>query len=186
MLKHELLLADGTLLTSGPDAGAVSIRSVTLTEEVNDTTDLVPGAACAASVQLELWAPGNGPAIAPGAELTLFRRDTDTGTRRQVGIFRAEQPVKASANVCRITAYDRMILLDRDISPWLRERQGNFPCRWGPWCRGSAINAGCPWPRDCPPRCPRPGTASRNFMPTASPGGSSSAGRGRLPAGLPA
>ena len=71
MLKHELLLADGTLLTSGPDAGAVSIRSVTLTEEVNDTTDLVPGAACAASVQLELWAPGNGPAIAPGAELTL-------------------------------------------------------------------------------------------------------------------
>ena len=25
MLKHELLLADGTLLTRGPDAGAVSM-----------------------------------------------------------------------------------------------------------------------------------------------------------------
>ena len=163
MLKHELLLADGTLLTSGPDAGAVSVRSVTLTEEVNDTTDLVPGTACAASVQLELWAPGNGPAIAPGAELTLFRRDTDTGTRRQVGIFRAEQPVKASANVCRITAYDRMILLDRDISPWLRERQGDFPLSLGTLVQGVCDQCGVSLAEGLPAALPQAGYSVQKF-----------------------
>ena len=123
MLVHKLTLPDGSLL----DAGA--IRSVTLTEQVNDQEDLCPGAACAACAEIELWAPKNGLQIAQGDELILTRVDTETGTENQAGIFLAEKPEKVSANVIRVTAYDRMTLLDKDLSPWLREQQGAFPMR---------------------------------------------------------
>lgn len=121
MLVHKLTLPDGSRL----DAGA--IRSVTLTEQVNDQDDLCPGAACAACAEIELWAPKNGLQIAQGDELILTRVDTETGTENQAGIFLAEKPEKVSANVIRVTAYDRMTLLDKDLSPWLREQQGAFP-----------------------------------------------------------
>ena len=126
MIKHKILLPDGTTLTSG--TGTVNaIRSVQLTEQVNDETDLYPGAACASCAQIELWAPENGLAITQSDSLTLFRTDSATGQEEPVGIFLAEKPVKSSANVYKITAYDRMILLDKDLSPWLRDQQSAFP-----------------------------------------------------------
>ena len=121
MFLHKITLPDGTALDSSV------IRSVTLTEQVNDETDLCPGAACAACAEIELWAPLNGLAIEQGTEIKLFRMDGTSGTEVAVGIFLAEQPQKKSANVIKVTAYDRMTLLDKDLSPWLREQQGAFP-----------------------------------------------------------
>ena len=121
MLAHKLTLPDGTVLDSG------AIRSVTLTEQVSDQTDLCPGAACAACAEIELWAPGNALAIAQGTEITLARVDTASGAETQEGIFLAEKPERVSANVIKVTAYDRMTLFDKDLSPWLREQQGAFP-----------------------------------------------------------
>ena len=121
MLAHKLTLPDGTVLDSG------AIRSVTLTEQVGDQTDLCPGAACAACAEIELWAPGNALAIAQGTEITLARVDTASGAETQEGIFLAEKPERVSANVIKVTAYDRMTLFDKDLSPWLREQQGAFP-----------------------------------------------------------
>lgn len=121
MFLHKITLPDGTALDSSV------IRSVQLTEQVNDNTDLCPGAACAACAEIELWAPRNGLTIAQGTEITLVRIDAESGARTPVGIFLAEQPQKKSANVIKVTAYDRMTLLDKDLSPWLREHQSNFP-----------------------------------------------------------
>lgn len=121
MFLHKITLPDGTALDSSV------IRSVQLTEQVNDETDLCPGAACAACAEIELWAPRNGLTIAQGTEITLVRIDAEGGAQTPVGVFLAEKPVKASANVIRVTAYDRMTLLDKDLSPWLREQQGAFP-----------------------------------------------------------
>lgn len=121
MLAYKIALPDGTLLDAG------SIRSVTLTEQVNDQEDLCPGAACAACAEIELWAPANGLSIVQGTELILTRLDTGTKAETQAGVFLAEKTEKVSANVIRVTAYDRMTLLDRDLSPWLREQQENFP-----------------------------------------------------------
>ena len=126
MIKHKILLPDGTVLTSG-DASTDAIRSVALTEQVNDETDLCPGAACAACAEIELWAPRNGLTIAQGNEFTLVRIDAESGAQTPVGVFLAEKPVKTSANVIKVTAYDRMTLLDKNLSPWLREQQGMFP-----------------------------------------------------------
>ena len=121
MFLHKVTLPDGTALDSSV------IRSVQLTEQVNDETDLCPGAACAACAEIELWAPQNGLTIAQGTEITLARIDAESGAQTPVGVFLAEKPVKASANVIKVTAYDRMTLLDKDLSPWLREQQGAFP-----------------------------------------------------------
>ena len=117
----KIMLPDGTALDSSV------IRSVQLTEQVNDNTDLCPGAACAACAEIELWAPRNGLTIAQGTEITLVRIDAESGAQTPVGVFLAEKPVKVSANVIKVTAYDRMTLLDKDLSPWLREHQSNFP-----------------------------------------------------------
>ena len=121
MFLHKITLPDGTALDSSV------IRSVQLTEQVNDETDLCPGAACAACAEIELWAPRNGLTIAQGTEITLVRIDAEGGAQTPVGVFLAEKPVKASANVIKVTAYDRMTLLDKDLSPWLREQQEAFP-----------------------------------------------------------
>ena len=126
MIKYKITLPDGTVLYSGQEADA-RVRSVTLTEQVSDQDDLCPGAACAACAEIELWAPENKMQIAQGEELVLTRVDTTAGTETQVGIFLAEKPEKSSANVYTVTAYDRMTLLDRDLSPWLREQQESFP-----------------------------------------------------------
>ena len=121
MFLHKITLPDGTALDSSV------IRSVQLTEQVNDNTDLCPGAACAACAEIELWAPRNGLTIAQGTEITLVRIDAESVAQTPVGVFLAEKPQKKSANVIRVTAYDRMTLLDKDLSPWLREHQGDFP-----------------------------------------------------------
>lgn len=126
MFKHKILLPDGTVLTSGTGT-TNAIRSVKLTEQVSDQDDLAPGAACAACAELELWAPENHLQITQGDALTLFRVDSAAASEEQVGIFLAEKPVKSSANVYKVTAYDRMTLLDKDLSPWLREQQSAFP-----------------------------------------------------------
>ena len=109
MIKHKILLPDGTVLTSG-DASTDAIRSVALTEQVNDETDICPGAACAACAEIELWAPRNGLTIAQDNEFTLVRIDAERGAQTPVGVFLAEKPVKPSANVIKVTAYDRMTL----------------------------------------------------------------------------
>lgn len=126
MIKYKITLPDGTVLYSGQEADA-RVRSVTLTEQVSDQDDLCPGAACAACAEIELWAPENKVQIVQGEELVLTRADTTAGTETQVGIFLAEKPEKSSANVYTVTAYDRMTLLDKDLSPWLREQQESFP-----------------------------------------------------------
>lgn len=136
MLVHKLTLPDGSVL----DAGV--IRSVTLAEQVNDQTDLCPGAACAACAEIELWAPRNGLSIAQGEEMILTRVDTSSGGETQAGIFLAEKPVKVSANVIRVTAYDRMTLLDKTLSPWLREQQEAFPMTLADFIRAVCAQCG--------------------------------------------
>lgn len=125
MFLHKITLPDGAALDSS------AIRSVQLTGQVNDQTDLCPGAACAACAEIELWAPENSRSITQGAEFTLARVDAESGAQTPVGVFLAEKPQKKSANVIRVTAYDRMTLLDKDLSPWLRDQQGSFPMPLG-------------------------------------------------------
>lgn len=124
MYKSILVLPDGSEISSGAGTDS-AIRSVTLTESVNGSGDLAPGAVCAACLEFELWAPNGALRLTAGDRL-IYCREAD-GLRSQVGVFWAEQPVRSSAHVYKVTAYDAVLQLDRDLSPWLWTGQDSFP-----------------------------------------------------------
>ncbi|EFB74805.1 hypothetical protein [Subdoligranulum variabile] len=125
MIQYLLVLPDGSELSSGVP-GRNALRSLQWTHTVNAGTDLTPGSACADSLEAELWVePGRSPGITAGQELTLCR--VEGATRTRLGIFVAETPTRGKRNLYRLTAYDRMVRTEQDLSPWLRERQGDFP-----------------------------------------------------------
>lgn len=121
MIRNLLVLPDGTEVFSGVP-GEAAIQSVTVTAKCNPETELTPGGVCAAMVEATLIAPEGLP-IQAGEEVNLYSV-YDDGTRQQTGIFQAEKPEKVSANIYKLTAYDRVSYLDKDISQWLFDLEG--------------------------------------------------------------
>lgn len=116
MLKTIIVFPDGTEIASGNHAGN-AIQSCTFTECVNSGTELTLGSVCAAMVEIKLITPEGGLQIAAEDELTLYKDDGNT--RRKLGVFIAEKPTRPNANAMKLTAYDRITLLDRDLTEWL-------------------------------------------------------------------
>lgn len=116
-MKHILILPDGSTLSSGPDT-TDALCSVTLTETVNDGEQISPGSVCACVLEASILTPEGALHLPAGEEITLLRED-ETGDRQQVGVYSLEKPERTSANALRITAYDRVCRLDKDLSGWL-------------------------------------------------------------------
>lgn len=117
MHKHQIVLPDGTELSSG--AGCeTAIEKVTLTQQVNTGSDLNPGAVCASCLEVSLFAPHGALHLPAGTELVLFETD-GAGARTQLGLFAVEKLEYSGPHRCRITAYDRLSRLDCDLSEWL-------------------------------------------------------------------
>lgn len=119
-MKNLMVLPDGTELCSGK-AGA-AILSLQLTQSVNSRQELTLGSACAAMVEAKLLLPEDMH-IEAGWELTLYKVD-DRGARQLMGIFVAQEPVLAGRHIYRLTAFDRMVYTDRDITGWLNALTG--------------------------------------------------------------
>ena len=117
MKRNLFVLPDGTRIYSGVNENP-AIKSVKYTRDVNSSTDLDYAAACAAAVDVELIDTVGSFSMLASTELIYKTVDAD-GAETQVGCFLMEAPTKSSQNVYKFTAYDRMILLDKDISEWL-------------------------------------------------------------------
>lgn len=119
MLKNEVILADGTRLSSG--VGTVNaIQSCTLTQCVNDGKELMPGSVCSACLEVKLIVPGGALSIPTGAENCVALEKNGT----QAGVFVPEKPVRTGANSYTLTAYDKVSLLDKELSQWLAGLDG--------------------------------------------------------------
>lgn len=117
-------LPDGTELSSGKGDAIVSLI---LHREINSDEDLAIGSACASYIEVELWTDPDGSLrITAGDELTLYQQ-TAGGTRKKAGVYLAEKPTRSKRNTYRVTAYDRMTLLDFNFSDWLYANQIRFP-----------------------------------------------------------
>lgn len=117
MVKNLIVLPDGTEIFSG--TGTVNaIQRVTLTQCVNKETELTPGAVCAAMLEANLMTPGGDILLRVGDEVALYWVD-DAGNRICVGRFILEEPVHPTANTMSLTGYDRISLLDKDMTAWL-------------------------------------------------------------------
>ena len=122
MLRNLIVLPDGSEIFSG--AGTTNaIASTTLTEYTNRETELTLGSVCSSSLELKIIAPGGKLNISEGSEITHYRVD-EAGTRKKVGIFITEKPTKSSANTYKVSAYDRIARLDKDLTEWLQTLDG--------------------------------------------------------------
>ena len=116
MLKTILVLPNGTEVSSG--AGMVNaIQSVTLTECVNDSEELTLGSTCSNALEATLITPAGGLVLDAGAEVVVHKEIG--GVRQQIGVFTLEKPTRPSANTMKITGYDRVSKLDKDLTAWL-------------------------------------------------------------------
>ena len=122
MTKHLLVLPDGREISSG--AGMVNaIANITVTEIVNSDTELTMGSVCSAIMEATIITLGTDFNISAGAEVALYEVN-DLGARSKVGLFTTEKPTRSSAHRYKITAYDRVSWLDKDLSKWLSDLSG--------------------------------------------------------------
>lgn len=117
MLRNLIVLPDGTEIFSGRGT-TNAIKSVKITQAVNDQTELSLGSACSSMLEATIITPYGGLNIAAGSEITAYKMD-NSGTRHLVGLYTLEKPTRPTANTYRITAYDRVSWLDKDLSEWL-------------------------------------------------------------------
>lgn len=122
MLRTLIVLPDGTEIFSGAGSANV-IQNITITECVNGSQELTLGSCCSNMIEVQLLTIGGGISINAGDELTVYRV-TDNGTRIMAGLFTTEKPTRPSANALKLTAYDRVSWLDRDLTQWVAGLQG--------------------------------------------------------------
>lgn len=115
-----ITLSDGTCIGAGSQG--VAIQSATLTQSVNTGQELALGSVCAAMAEVTFHAPDGCP-IGAGDSFTLYKTSA-SGQRHKLGVFTAEQPQWISRHRVRITAYDPVVKLDRDITGWLSALDG--------------------------------------------------------------
>lgn len=117
MLRNLIVLPDGTEIFSG--LGAYNaIKSVKFTGSVNEQTELAFGSVCSSMMEASIITPYGGLNIAAGSEVTAYKVD-DAGTRYPMGLYTLEKPTRPTANTYKITAYDRISWLDKDLTKWL-------------------------------------------------------------------
>lgn len=122
MVKTIIMLPNGTELSSG-EGTANAIQNVTVTECVNDSTELSPGSTCANVLEAKILIAEENFALRAGDEVAVYT-ENDRGQRESVGLFTMEKPVRSSANSISLTAYDRITWLDKDLAHWLTELTG--------------------------------------------------------------
>lgn len=121
MLFHKLYLPDGQVIGSGSE-DPWAIISVTLLQSVNDGAQLKLGSVCAAMATVELFAPVDAPAPALGSWVRLECGQTGVGT------FLVSEATRPSPGRMKLTLYDAVTCLDKDLTGWLANFDG-FPCK---------------------------------------------------------
>lgn len=102
----KLIFEDGTEISSGAEP---AVMSFSLTSSASSTQELEPGACCAAMAQLSLY----GLDKLPEGQIRIQRIDGEV--TRELGLFLPQLPER-SGRLLRITAYDRLCLLDKELT----------------------------------------------------------------------
>ena len=107
-----LILPDGSTISSGI-AGKTAILAFSHTACVNTARELEPGACCAAMIRVDILGQA---AIESGMELEVWRGE------KRFGYFTVKT-TQRNGGLLTVTAYDRVTLLDRELTAWLAGRR---------------------------------------------------------------
>ena len=118
MFRHLLILPDGTELFSGVGEEN-AVMGVTITAQVNDSQELMPGSACAACMEATLITPSGGLSVSAGDVVQVWLVDEENA-RHLEGIFRLEKPTRPTAHTMKLVGYDAVADLDKDLTQWLQ------------------------------------------------------------------
>ena len=116
MLRSMIVLPNGREISSG--ASGLAITETSLTQYVNDTEELSLGSVCADALEVELIDQEQELQLHQGDEIWFYKLDA-AGNRHRIGVFTLEKPIRPTANTIRLTAYDRVARLDKDLTSWL-------------------------------------------------------------------
>lgn len=122
ILNRIKLVSSGLEIGSGVGE-AVAIRRCVLTESVNAGQELTLGSTCCACLEAELIVSEGELQISAGEKVELWR-SVDGKEAVQVGVFTAEKPVRTGQHSFKLTAYDHVAKLDKDLSTWLAGLKG--------------------------------------------------------------
>ena len=120
MLKTYLeFTKDGrTICVPSRDGKGAAIQSCTLTECVNSGEELTIGSVCSCSLEATLMLLDGDLNIAAGDTVTVYKQ-LDNNTPTKVGVFVLERPTRVTANTMKITGFDYVSKLDKDLTAWL-------------------------------------------------------------------
>ena len=119
MYRHLLIFPDGTEIFSGAEE-TNALQSVTITHTVNAGTELTLGSVCAAMLTAQLLTPAGALSVEAGAPIRVYGVDEEND-RQQIGVFYPQKPQRPTPDTMKLTAYDAVSLLDKDLTQWLRE-----------------------------------------------------------------
>ena len=116
MLETQVII-NKTGTTIGSGAGQrVAVKQFKHTSCVNDGDELSIGSVCASAVEITLFDYENKLDLTAGDEITVLRND---GNYSQSGKYIIEQPTRPTANTIKITGYDFVTKLDKDLTAWV-------------------------------------------------------------------
>lgn len=116
MVKNLIVFPDGTEISSGHDQKN-AIKILVFTECVNNGQDIALGSACASILEVSVLTV-NEIHISAGDEISFYHL-YDNGERTKIGIFAVEEPERTSKYNLKLTGYDRITKLDKDLTAWL-------------------------------------------------------------------
>lgn len=116
--KARRMYATGLRVAPGAGPGN-RLRKCDIHGLANDADDLMLGSVCASWIEATIHSTDGNFTVYNGDELTVYKVALD-GTETQVGVFNVTDARWISKRVYKITAYDNVIKLDRDITGWLR------------------------------------------------------------------
>lgn len=96
----------------------VTVKSFKHTSCVNDGDELSIGSVCASAVEVTIFDIGGTVDLTAGDEIWIYRGETEE-VKEHLGTFIIEQPTRPSANTMKLSGYDRVIKLDKDLTGWL-------------------------------------------------------------------
>lgn len=121
-MKTLIVLPDGREISSG-NILKTAISSFQLTQQVNDGQELYLGSVCSNMAEIQIITKDDRPLISAGDELKIYSVE-DNGMRYPLGLFTCEKPTSNGRRRLKVTAYDRVSWLDKDLTGWLAGLSG--------------------------------------------------------------